>query len=125
MTRPRSKSVLELLVANQPQVLNPNAEVSHNGFFGLNKRRPYYQGGVYAPAVYMNPNSNIAYAAAPQNGGLLENSFNEIYQALEAGSLPPRTYVAVVEHHPSSKEERRRRKKKKAFTWWWERGELG
>ncbi len=94
------KSVLELLVANQPQVPNPNAEVNHNGFFGLNKRRPYYQGGVYAPAVYMNPNSNIAYAAAPQNGGLLENSFNEIYQAIEAGSLPPRTYVAVVEHSP-------------------------
>jgi hypothetical protein len=92
-------NIFQLFISNEPQVPNSNGEAGRGGFFGLNRRRPYYQGGIYAPPAYISPNSP-AFTAAPQNGGLLERSFNEIGQAIAAGSLPPRTYVAVVEHSP-------------------------
>ena len=94
-----TKSLLELFATNQPQVPNATSEPGHNGFFGLNRRRPYYQGGVYAPTGYISPNSPT-FASAPQNGGILERSFSEIQVAIATGSLPPRSYVAVVEHSP-------------------------
>ena len=92
-------ALLPLLAANEPQVPIANAEVGRGGFFGLNRRRPYYQGGVYAPAAYIGPNSP-AYAAVPPSGGNLERSFSEINQRIATGDLPPRTYIAVVERSP-------------------------
>ena len=60
-----TKSLLELFATNQPKVPNATSEPGHNGFFGLNRRRPYYQGGVYAPTGYISPNSPM-FASAPR-----------------------------------------------------------
>ena len=72
----------------------------------------------------MLPNSPISLRAAPQNGGLLETLVQRnLSSAIAAGSLPPRSYVAVVEHSPEIQPGTPLAKEEAAFTWWWANGE--
>ncbi len=92
------KTMVTALSESQPR--RPDLMVNHDNrsFFGLNGQRSYGQ-NVYGPG--WNYRTSGGNEPAPmQSTGILERSLTAIQEELLSGQLPPRSYIAIVEHSP-------------------------